>query len=78
MLRVMRRQDLSAWRVRDAADAGAGAFFLLPTLVVLVASVFETDGFGGLIPTFTLANYIDVLTSAQTFHIYVATLNSRC
>jgi hypothetical protein len=26
-------------------------FFVLPILVVLVASVFETDGFGGLIPT---------------------------
>ena len=34
-------------------------FFVLPILVVLVASVFETDGFGGLIPTFTLANYAD-------------------
>ena len=30
-------------------------FFVLPILVVLVASVFETDGFGGLIPTFTLS-----------------------
>ena len=37
-------------------------FFVLPILVVLVASVFETDGFGGLIPTFTLANYGTVLT----------------
>ena len=49
-------------------------FFVLPMLVVLVASFFETDGFGGLLPTFTLANYADVLTSAQTFHLYVATL----
>jgi putative spermidine/putrescine transport system permease protein len=49
-------------------------FFLLPILVVLAASFFETDGFGGLLPTFTLANYLDVLTSAQTFHLYVATL----
>lgn len=49
-------------------------FFLIPILVVLVASVLETDGFGGLIATFTLANYVDVLTSAQTFHLYLATL----
>jgi putative spermidine/putrescine transport system permease protein len=42
-------------------------FFVLPILVVLVASVFETDGFGGLIPTFTLANYKTVLTSGLTF-----------
>ena len=37
---------------------------------MLVASFFETDGFGGLLPTFTLANYVDVLTSALTFHLY--------
>jgi putative spermidine/putrescine transport system permease protein len=49
-------------------------FFLLPMLVVLAASFLETDGFGGLLPTFTLANYLDVLTSAQTFHLYMATL----
>ena len=34
-------------------------FFVAPILVVLVASFFETDGFGGLMPTFTLANYVD-------------------
>ena len=49
-------------------------FFVLPILVVLVASVFETDGFGGLIPTFTLANYAEVLTSALTFNLYFETI----
>jgi putative spermidine/putrescine transport system permease protein len=49
-------------------------FFLLPILVVLAASFFETDGFGGLLPTFTLANYLEILTSEQTFHLYAATL----
>src|SRR5277367_6893410 len=49
-------------------------FFVLPILVVLVASVFETDGFGGLIPTFTLANYKTVLTSALTFNLYYETV----
>jgi putative spermidine/putrescine transport system permease protein len=49
-------------------------FFLLPILVVLAASFFETDGFGGLLPNFTLANYVDVLSSAQTFHLYLTTL----
>ena len=48
-------------------------FFVAPILVVLVASVFDTDGFGGLIPTFTLANYWTVLTSGLTFNLYVAT-----
>jgi putative spermidine/putrescine transport system permease protein len=49
-------------------------FFVLPILVVVVASVLETDGFGGLIPTFTLANYIDVLTSTLTFNLYYETI----
>jgi len=49
-------------------------FFVLPILVVLVASVFETDGFGGLIPTFTLANYATVLTSGLTFNLYLETV----
>ena len=29
-------------------------FFIVPILVVLVASVFQSDGFGGIIPSFTL------------------------
>ncbi|UZE52195.1 ABC transporter permease [Rhodopseudomonas sp. P2A-2r] len=65
---------MSAWLYVTPLMLVLIPFFLLPILVVLVASVFETDGFGGLIPTFTLANYVDVLTSAQTFHLYVATL----
>src|SRR5215208_4760725 len=70
----MRQQNLSAWLYVTPLMLVLVPFFLLPTLVVLVASFFETDGFGGLLPTFTLANYADVLTSAQTFHLYVATL----
>jgi putative spermidine/putrescine transport system permease protein len=49
-------------------------FFVAPILVVLVASVFETDGFGGLIPTFTLGNFIGVLTSGLTFNLYYETI----
>jgi putative spermidine/putrescine transport system permease protein len=49
-------------------------FFVAPILMVLVASVFTTDGFGGLIPAFTLANYIDVLTSGLTFNLYYETI----
>ncbi|MDB5617316.1 ABC transporter permease [Tardiphaga sp.] len=70
----MWRKNLTAWLYVTPLMLVLIPFFLLPILVVLIASVFETDGFGGLIPTFTLANYIDVLTSAQTFHLYVATL----
>jgi putative spermidine/putrescine transport system permease protein len=49
-------------------------FFVAPILVVLIASVFDTDGFGGLIPTFTLSNYIGVLTSGLTFNLYYETI----
>jgi ABC-type Fe3+ transport system permease subunit len=71
---VMRQQNLSAWLYVTPLMLVLVPFFLLPTLVVLVASFFETDGFGGLLPTFTLSNYVEILTSAQTFHLYVATL----
>src|SRR5467141_1298963 len=70
----MLRRNLSAWLYVTPLMLVLVPFFLLPILVVLAASFFETDGFGGLLPTFTLANYVDVLTSAQTFHLYVATL----
>jgi putative spermidine/putrescine transport system permease protein len=70
----MLRRNLSAWLYMTPLMLVLVPFFLLPMLVVLAASFFETDGFGGLLPTFTLANYLDVLTSAQTFHLYVETL----
>jgi putative spermidine/putrescine transport system permease protein len=71
---AMRQQNLSAWLYVAPLMLVLVPFFLLPTLVVLVASFFETDGFGGLLPTFTLSNYAEILTSAQTFHLYAATL----
>ncbi len=70
----MLRRNLSAWLYVAPLMLVLVPFFLLPILVVLAASFFETDGFGGLLPTFTLANYVDVLTSAQTFQLYMATL----
>ncbi|NOJ39207.1 ABC transporter permease [Bradyrhizobium australiense] len=70
----MSRKNWFAWLYVTPLMLVLVPFFLVPILVVLVASVLETDGFGGLIPTFTLANYVDVLTSAQTFHLYSATL----
>ena len=70
----MLRRNLTAWLYVAPLMLVLVPFFLLPILVVLAASFFETDGFGGLLPTFTFANYLDVLTSAQTFHLYVATL----
>jgi putative spermidine/putrescine transport system permease protein len=70
----MSRQNWVSWLYVTPLMLVILPFFLIPILVVLVASVLETDGFGGLIATFTLANYVDVLTSAQTFYLYLATL----
>mgnify|MGYP001465279574 CR=1 FL=1 len=49
-------------------------FFVAPILVVLAASFMETDGFGGIIPTFTLANYAGVFTAPLTFNLYLETI----
>src|SRR3979490_1853816 len=70
----MLRQNLSSWLYVSPLMLVLVPFFLMPIIVVLAASFLETDGFGGLLPTFTLANYVDVLTSAQTFQLYMATL----
>jgi putative spermidine/putrescine transport system permease protein len=70
----MLRHNLSSWLYVSPLMLVLVPFFLMPIVVVLAASFLETDGFGGLLPSFTLANYLDVLTSAQTFHLYMATL----
>jgi putative spermidine/putrescine transport system permease protein len=70
----MLRHNLSSWLYVSPLMLVLVPFFLMPIVVVLAASFLDTDGFGGLLPSFTLANYLDVLTSAQTFHLYIATL----
>jgi putative spermidine/putrescine transport system permease protein len=49
-------------------------FFVVPIIVVLIASLMETDGFGGLFPNFSFDSYITVFTSALTFNLYYETL----
>jgi putative spermidine/putrescine transport system permease protein len=49
-------------------------FFVVPILVVLIASFMETDGFGGLFPVFSLDSYITVFTSSLTFKLYFETI----
>jgi len=49
-------------------------FFVAPILVVLTASFFSTDGFGGLTPGFTLSNYAEILHSSLTLKLYLATV----
>jgi putative spermidine/putrescine transport system permease protein len=49
-------------------------FFVAPILIVLVASFLQSDGFGGLIFTPTLQNYIDIFTSQLTVNLYAETI----
>src|SRR5215467_9848770 len=48
-------------------------FFVVPMAMVLVASFFDYN-MTGIIPTFTLTNYIDLLTSRTTLELYLETL----
>src|SRR5450432_15657 len=61
--------------------SNAGWLLILPLVLVLVpfigvvaASFVQSDGFGGIIPSFTLENYKGVFTSALTYQLYWATL----
>jgi putative spermidine/putrescine transport system permease protein len=49
-------------------------FFVAPILVVLGASFLQTDGFGGMLLSPTLANYAGIFTSALSLHLYVDTV----
>jgi putative spermidine/putrescine transport system permease protein len=49
-------------------------FFVLPILVVLAVSFMDSDGFGGILPTFTFANYAGLFTAQLTYELYWATL----
>ena len=66
--------SISRLALRVAVDLVLVPFFVAPILVVLAASFFGSDGFGGLTPGFTLANYIEVLHSALTLKLYLATI----
>ena len=68
------RRHLTSWLCISPLMLVLLPFFVAPLLVVVAASFFETDGFGGLLPSFTLQNYIDVLTSGLTLNLYAATL----
>src|ERR1700752_3770223 len=49
-------------------------FFIVPIIGVVAASFVQSDGFGGIIPSFTLENYKNVLTSQLTYQLYWETL----
>jgi putative spermidine/putrescine transport system permease protein len=49
-------------------------FFVLPIIGVAVTSFVESDGFGGIIPTFTWDNYTTLFASDLTLNLYWSTL----
>jgi putative spermidine/putrescine transport system permease protein len=49
-------------------------FFVAPILVVFAASFMQSDGFGGIIASPTLQNYIDIFSSGLTANLYYETI----
>jgi putative spermidine/putrescine transport system permease protein len=49
-------------------------FFVVPIVVVVIASFLEHDGFGGMLPHFTLQHYVGIFTSGLTLRLYLATV----
>ncbi len=49
-------------------------FFLIPLTILLVVSFFEYDMLTGMIPSFTLENYVEIFTSRNTGTLYLSTL----
>lgn len=49
-------------------------FFVAPIVVVLVASFLEHDGFGGMLPQFTFANYAGIFSAELTWRLYLSTI----
>jgi putative spermidine/putrescine transport system permease protein len=49
-------------------------FFVAPILIVLATSFLQSDGFGGIIATPTLQNYVDIFTSNLTVNLYAETI----
>jgi putative spermidine/putrescine transport system permease protein len=68
------RKGLLSWLYVSPLVLVLVPFFVVPILVVLIASFLEHDGFGGMIPSFTWANYAGVFTAELTWKLYLATV----
>jgi putative spermidine/putrescine transport system permease protein len=49
-------------------------FFVAPLIVIILTSFLQSDGFGGLILSPTLQNYIDIFSSGLTLNLYIETI----
>lgn len=49
-------------------------FFVVPVALVVLVSFFRYQMLVGIVPTFTLKNYVDILTNPTTWSLYASTL----
>jgi putative spermidine/putrescine transport system permease protein len=68
------RSDWMAWFYVSPLVLILIPFFIAPIFVVVVASFLENDGFGGMLPHFTLANYASVFGAELTLRLYASTV----
>jgi putative spermidine/putrescine transport system permease protein len=68
------RSNLLGWLYASPLVLVLVPFFVVPIGAVIICSFLEHDGFGGMIPTFTLANYAMVFGSELTLKLYLSTL----
>ena len=68
------RDGISGWFYVSPLMLVLVPFFVAPILVVLAASFFQSDGFGGLIFSPTLQNYVDIFSRGLTLNLYVETI----
>jgi putative spermidine/putrescine transport system permease protein len=72
--RAPRNGGLRSWLCVSPLLLVLVPFFVAPILMVLAASFMENDGFGGLVPSFTLENYAIVFGSELTWRLYLGTV----
>ena len=68
------RRGLVGWLLVAPLVLVLVPFFIAPIIGVMIASVLEGDGFGGILPVFTLDNYAGVFGSGLTYNLYYETL----
>src|SRR6516164_5098332 len=68
------RDDAFGWLYISPLMLVLLPFFVAPILVVFAASFMQSDGFGGIIASPTLQNYIDIFGSALTLNLYFETV----
>jgi len=68
------RRSIASWLYVSPLVLVLIPFFVVPILVVLVASFLENDAYGGMVAHFTLANYAAVFTAGLTWKLYLSTI----